>query len=644
MSGRNLPLKSFVVLCGILAVPASFALAQDEPAPKPAPAAPANSPAPANPPAPVKPEVAPVKPAPVVKPEVAPKAPPKPASATAPAAPAKPASAPATPPAVKPPVLPAATPAKPTVAPETTPAKAPTTPETTPGKPPVAPETPATVTPPATTGAPSNDTERLRLATAAYNAGLAALKKSDWNAAAMNFEKATQLSPSDVGALSFLGFVRLQQKQWDTALTALQSAQDNAKDLDVRSRAQLLNNIGFAHWNKGELPEAKTAFEGALELDKGYTDARYNLAFALLSNSDFKDALPHLKLLATATPNDATVQDGMGDALNRTGNAGAALGAYKRATILAPKNVDYSWKFALALIKANRPADATTQLRQVLQIDPTNAPALLQIGDLHLKSGRFGDAATVLKRYVQLKSEDFTGRFNLGVAYDYTPKFDEALEQYAIAEKLRPTDAATKNNIGRIYFKRGKFEDAIAKFNEALKIDPNFPDARTNLAIVLAAQEKWEDSNAQWQTLALNAENSLRGAQTVQLRTLYSSRAATAHSGLANNFLAQKEYQKAIDEYRRLLTVAPNDLEARSGLGRALYSNKDYAGAATAYKAIITAAPKNADAWNDLGVALEAQRDRKGALDAYSEAVEIAPNHAEAKSNLARLKNAAPIG
>lgn len=562
MSGRFVPMKSFVVLLGMLAVPASFALAQETPAP--------NTASPANP-------IPPVERAPSLA-----------------------------------------------------------TPSLTAPKTPAAPTTSATI--------PTDDTERLRLATAAYNGGLAALKKNDWNAAASNFERATQLSPSDVGALSFLGFVRLQQKQWDAALTALQSAQDNAKNLDVHSRAQLMNNIGFAHWNKGQLPEAKTAFEGALALDSNYTDARYNLAFSLLSNSDYKGALPHLKQLSIATPNDATVQDGLGDALSRTGNAASALGAYKRATTLAPKNGDYNWKFALALIKAGRPADATGQLRQVLLLDPTNAPALLQIGDLHLKSGRYPDAATVLKRYVQLKPDDFTGHFNLGVAYDYTPKFDEALEQYAFAEKIRPSDAATKNNIGRIYFKRGDFEEAVGKFNEALKIDPNFPDARTNLAIVRASQKKWDDSNAQWQTLALNAENSLRGATTTQSRALYASRAATAHSGLASNFLAQGEYQKAVDEYRRLLTVAPGDLEARSGLGRALYNNKNYDGAITAYKAILTASPKNADAWNDLGVALEAKGDRKGALDAYAQALQAAPGHSEAKSNLTRLRNAAPIG
>jgi len=585
-------MKSFVVLCGILALPASLAFAQ-APADAP-PVSPPPAQAPAEAPAEAPPAQAPPAPVPPV--------------------PAPPVAAPVdTAPATKPP----STSPKTTVAPTTS--------------------TPASAV-------PADDGERLALATAAYNAGLAALHKSDWNGAASNFERATQLSPSDAGAFAFLGFVRLQQKQWDQALVALGAAQDNAKGLGVHWRAQLLNNIGFARWNKGQIAEAKTAYNAALELDPAYTEARYNLAFVLLSNSQFADALPQFKLLAAATPNDATVQDGLGDTFSQMNNMAGTLGAYKRATQLAPKNAEYKWKFALALIKGARPDAASAQLREMLQLDPTNAPALLQMGDLHIKAGRFGDAVTVLKRYVQIKPDDFTGHFNLAVAYDYTPKFDEALQEYAIAERLLPQDAATQNNIGRIYFKRGRFPEAIAKFNEALKIDSNFPDARINLATVLAEQSKWEDSNAQWQTIAVNAENSLRGAKTATNRALYSSRAATAHSGLANNFMAQKEYQKAVDEYRRMLTVAPGDVEARSGLGRALYNLKDYAGAQTAYKAIIAADPKNANAWSDLGVTLEARGNRKGALEAYAQALNIAPNHAEASRNLARLKKAAPIG
>jgi tetratricopeptide (TPR) repeat protein len=540
----------------------------------------------------------------------------------------------------------AQTPPAPEAAPPASTAPAPD--QTPPDQTPPAPPEPAAPVPsistPAPPATPADDTERLRQATAAYNAGVAALKKNDWNSAAQSFERATQLSPSDAGALSFLGFVRLQQKQWDAALTALTSAQDNGKSLDVRSRAQLMTNIGFARWNKAQLPEARAAFEGALKLDPKYTDARYNLAFVLLSDNDFAGALPHLKLLAQANPKEASVQDGLGDALGRTGQSPAALGAWKRAVTLAPKNPDYRWKLALALIKASRPDEAATQLRALLQLDPTNAPALLQMGDLHLKSGHYGDAATVLRRYVQIKPDDFTGRFYLGVAYDYTPKFDEALDQYAVAERLRPQDAATKNNIGRIYLKRGTFPEAIAKFNEALAIDANFADARTNLAIVLAAQEKWDESNSQWQTLATGAENQLRGATTVATRKLYSGRVATAYSGLAGNMMAQKDPARAADEYRRLLSVVPGDLGARSGLGRALYAQKDYAGAETAYRAVIAADPKNADAFNDLGVALEARGDRKGALASYTQALQLDPNHAQAKSNVARLKGASPVG
>ena len=498
------------------------------------------------------------------------------------------------------------------------------------------------VTPPVT-AAPLDDTERLRQATLAYNAGLAAIKKNDWNAAEASFGRAAMLSPGDAGAFSFLGYVRLQQKDWDGALTALQSAQDNGKNLDVAARAQLLNNIGFARWNKDQSPEARASFEEALKLDPDYYDARYNLAFALLSKDQYADALPHLKTLAAKNTTDPALQEGLGEAFEQTGNVGGALGAYKRAIALDPKNENYRFKFALILLNNNRRDDALAALRDLLTVNPNNAPALLQIGDIHLRSNRYGDAAAALKRYVSLRGDDFTGHFNLGVAYDYSSRFDEALEQYAEAEKIKANDAATKNNVGRIYFKRGKFDEAVAQFNGALQIDPNFYDARTNLAIVLASQEKYDESNAQWQQLAEMAANNSRGAGNADKKAL-DARVATARSGMASNYLAQSKFKDAADEYRRLLNLTPADAEARSGLGRALYNLKDYAGAEAAYRAIIAATPKNANAFNDLGVVLEAKGDRAGALDAYNQALTLAPDHNEAKSNVARLKGQAVIG
>ena len=205
--------------------------------------------------------------------------------------------------------------------------------------PPVAPPVaPPAAKPPVAAPPPLLDeATRLLEATLAYNAGLAAIKKSDWNSAETSFDRATALSPNDAGAWSFLGYVRLQQKSWDGALTALQAAQDNGQALDVTARAQLLNNIGFARWNKDQSPSALNSFGEALGLNPDYYDARYNLAFALLASEKYADALPHLKLLAAKNSNDPAIQEGLGQAFDATGSSGAALGAYKNAIALAPK-------------------------------------------------------------------------------------------------------------------------------------------------------------------------------------------------------------------------------------------------------------------------------------------------------------------
>lgn len=507
---------------------------------------------------------------------------------------------------------------------------------------PETPKTSAPITAPATVPATAPDAETTRQATVAYNAGLAALKKNDWMSAANNFGRAAALTPNDAGALSFLGYVRLQQRRYDDALTALLAAREVGNTLDAKAQAQLQNNIGFAYWNKGEFPEAKVAFDKALELDKDYFDARYNLAFALLAREQWADALPHLKQLGEQNPKDAAIQDGLGEAFENTENLPSALGAYSRATRLEPKNAAYRFKLALALVRSDRREDALRVLRETLAINQNYAPAYLQIGDLHLKSNRWNEAQFALERYVNLRGNDFVGRFNLGVAYDYDSEFAKALEQYAEAEKLKSDDAATKNNVGRIHYKQGRLPEAVAKFNEALKIDPNFADARTNLAIVLAAQGKFDDSNEQWKALVANLEDQIRNTKDAAEKKALFARLATARSGIAGNFLADNQFADAAQEYRRLLTISPGDLDAYSGLGRAYYQIPNYPEAEKAYREILKRDPQNANALNDLGVTLEARKDRPGAIESYNAALKADPKHSEARNNLQRLTGNLP--
>jgi tetratricopeptide (TPR) repeat protein len=480
----------------------------------------------------------------------------------------------------------------------------------------------------------------------AYNAGLKALNDNNLDEAAAQFQKAIDLSPADAGALMFLGYVKLRQEDYASALTALEKARAQSTRLDKNLLPILYNNLGIAYANSDRSADALNAYQKALDASATeYTDARYNLAFALLGQKKYKDALPHLVKLRDQRADDkafqSSVYDGMAEAYENTNDWGQALGAYKKVSELNATDPAAKFNFALALSKTGRLDEAIAKGQEVLKIRPNHQPTLLLLGDLYSRKGDWNNAKSVLNRYVIADDTNFTAWFTLGVAYDYSADFDKALDAYAKAEAITPTDPAVKNNIGRILFKREKFSEAEQNLQAALKLNNNFDDARVNLALVYTAQEKWDDSIAQWKVYLDNIRAEMQKTDlTAAEKNELKKKAQSARGALAENYLKSKAYANAVKEYQQLLADDPNNLDAMSNLGLALYHTKNYPVAITTYREVIKRDPKNAIAYNNLGVVLEASGKREEAVQNYRKALSLKPDYAEAKANVERLTTA----
>lgn len=526
---------------------------------------------------------------------------------------------------------------------------------------PAAPATPST--------APANsptDADAKAQAIQAYNAGLDAVRKSDWATGATNFEKAVALDPKDTSSFMFLGYVRLKQEKFDEALTALQTAEKMISPADTAGKATLYNNLGLVYWNKNQPSDAIAAYKKAMDFDKKASDAQYNLAFALLAQKRYADATPHLETLvkgATDPAMQAALYDALGEAYENQKNWAGALGAYSKAIEATPKEPAYQLHKGLALINSNRKNDAVPYLTEVIKLDPQStdpqsAEAFLQLGAIYIEKRNWPEAQDKLTRYVALRKDDSLGWFNLGVAFDYASSFEKALDAYSKAEKLDAKNAAIRNNVGRIYFKRGKYDDAITELQEALKLDPNSPDARHNLAIVyseqartLAEQKKADEAKAkyataekEWRSLLTAIEPQWRGETDTDRKAQFAALVAGARAGLAENFLNQQDYRNAVFEYKAMLDATPDNTTARINLGLALYYDKKYADSEKVYRDVVQKDKNNATAHNNLGAVLEAQGNKAGALDEYRKAVDLDKNYAEAKNNLDRLVQSTKVG
>lgn len=99
--------------------------------------------------------------------------------------------------------------------------------------------------------------------------------------------------------------------------------------------------------------------------------------------------------------------------------------------------------------------------------------------------------------------------------------------------------------------------------------------------------------------------------------------------------LHQKGMLDAAEElYRRILTVAPDHVDALHLLGLSRHLRKDLDGALELVRRAVDLAPAHVDAISNLGNLLIEKNDLAGAQQAYRRALELRPNFVNAQANL----------
>ena len=113
---------------------------------------------------------------------------------------------------------------------------------------------------------------------------------------------------------------------------------------------------------------------------------------------------------------------------------------------------------------------------------------------------------------------------------------------------------------------------------------------------------------------------------------------ADTFSDLAKAFFASGNYEKAAEYFGRLLTLSPDNAEARAKLALTLYELKRFDEAETEVQNALTAKPDMPEAWNTLGLVLLEKRQINEAADAFEKAVSLKPDYVEAQQNLDRAR------
>ena len=159
---------------------------------------------------------------------------------------------------------------------------------------------------------------------------------------------------------------------------------------------------------------------------------------------------------------------------------------------------------------ANRLRESENWFQKGLELEETGAP--------------IDDAIDAYRKVLELNPSAAGALVNLGTIYYRQRKFAEAERYYIEAIAADPEYPLAQFNLGNLFDEQGRVGEALEHYRQALALNPNYADAHFNLALLcermgdaLKAVHHWKaylklDNSGQWADIARKQLERLRQA------------------------------------------------------------------------------------------------------------------------------------
>lgn len=112
-------------------------------------------------------------------------------------------------------------------------------------------------------------------------------------------------------------------------------------------------------------------------------------------------------------------------------------------------------------------------LKEIIQKDPKNLPAWVELGNLYFDSDQPKEAIEAYSKYLAVKPGNPDVRTDMGIMYRRLGDFDRAIEEFRKAAQSDPKHINSRYNIGIVLLHdKQDIKAAIKAWEEYLRVDP----------------------------------------------------------------------------------------------------------------------------------------------------------------------------
>lgn len=276
-----------------------------------------------------------------------------------------------------------------------------------------------------------------------------------------------------------------------------------------KAKTRYLAN-GKSYMKKGQYASASIAFRNALKIDPRYVEAYYQLAQADSAQQEWRGAYASLEKAIELDPNRT-------DARLDRGRIYFAARDFKKAE----DDADF-----------------------VLIHDPNNAGAYQLLGTTLISQQKSEQALAAFSKAAELRPNDATAYINMALVEVNLHRLPDAEQHFQRAVQLDPKSVQSNIDLVNLYHLEGKLPEAQQVLRIAIQANPESPQLYIDWASMLSSAGKTADADGVLDRLRNQMPKSTDAAMAI-----------------ADYYALRKNADKALAEYRRGLSVSPNNLE-----------------------------------------------------------------------------------
>ena len=459
------------------------------------------------------------------------------------------------------------------------------------------------------------------------------LSQGNYDQALKNFESCKALSPSNKDeVLVNMGIIYAKKNDPMQAVGLFKEALDLNPGNET-GRMHLKESTDTLVSQAKEQSQANPAaarkmLEKALSLDPNRYEASVELARLLDQKKDYQAAIAQYQNALRLNPSDAGVHFQLASLYLSQGNYDQALKTFESCKALSPSNKDEVLvNEGIIYAKKSDPAQAVGLFQEALELNPANEPArkhlkesmgtLVSQAKEQLKANP-ANARKMLEKALSLDPNQYEASLELARLLDQKKDYRAAAEQYENALRINSRSAEACVGLASVYMNQGDYDQARANFELCKTLAPvNLDEVLTNLGIIHARKNNPSQAQSYFkEALDLNKKNET--ARRLLTESINQMVAEAKKQLQTNPEMAQKMLEGVI-------ALDPGHFEAQFQLARLLTFQKDYNAAILQYQKALSLNKQSPDVYFNLGYVYLVQADYDRAIQNYEACMKLSP-------------------